>query len=507
MRFLPLFVAVSILASATFADAAKLDTTPDTLIARANRLRDAQDRRWDPGAGYLGNLRHVQIVAPDCLVRVISGPENRLISGHSAVGVNAKSTVLNPGVPGKPAPRDVVLMARGPAGGNAHGVCFTLQVATAHDFLFGGDRLTLLFDRTALPVMRMYLNPSAGLKLWFEDVRIGLLIVGSNANALGAGSGEVSVLTLDSSQRSTALLFHEMNARRIGVSATTSDARFSIRIGPQTQAGYAQPARAPGAIAKHYPIWIDGQVSALDVPLSRVDAMPITEAIRAEARSLRAEVLRRAGSLPPPPRGPVPDPLEAFGSDNEPPSPQQRVAEVLQRYVPAGVRIGKVDLWKGGAGLEGQAPDDRAVRAMVEALNRSGEARNAQLAFIRPGTGQVNWRVIVSFLCEAPGASSRCLPGSGGAYTRQQVDDALRPILKLDPQAVGISLDGDSVRIEGRASEADARAAMERVRESATWLEGGYQTYGSDRFTAKTRMVCTVPPRPDGICASSPSSR
>lgn len=507
MRLLLAVLAPLVLTSASLAEAAKLDTTPDTLIARANRLRDAKELSWNPDAGYLGNLRHVQIVAPDCLVRVISGPENRVISGHSAVSVNERSTVLNPGRPGKPTPRDVVLTARGPAGGNASGVCFTLQVATAHEFLFGGDRLTLLFDRTALPVMRMYLNPSTGLKLWFEDVRIGLLVVGSNANALGAGTGQASVLTLDSSQRSTSLLFHDMNARRIGVSATTSDARFSIRIGPQTQAGYAQPARAPGAIAKHYPIWIDGPVSALEVPFGRVDAMPITDAIRSQARALREEVLRRAGPLPPPPRGPVPDPLEAFGDDNDPPSPQQRVAEVLQRFVPAGVRIGKVDLWKGGAGLEGEAPDERAARALVTALNQSGEVRNAQIAFIRPGTSQVNWRVIVSFLCEAPGGPSRCLPGTGNTYTQQQVDDALRPLLKLDAQHASISLDSDSVRVEGWATEAEGRAAMERVREGAPWLEGGYQTYGKDRFTAKSRMVCTVPPRPNGICASGALSR
>ncbi len=507
MRTVPAILALLVLVCASLAEAARLDTTPDTLIARASRLRDATELPWNPDAGYLGNLRHVQILAPDCLVRVISGPENRVISGHSAVSVNERSTLLDPGRPGKPVPRDVVLTARGPAAGTATGACFTLQLATAHDFLFGGDRLTLLFDRTALPVMRIFLNPSAGLRLWFEDVRIGLLVVGSNADALGGGTGQVSVLTLDGSRRSTSLLFHDMEARRIGVSATTAGARFSIRIGPQTHAGYAQPARAPGVIARHYPIWIDGPVSALEVPFGRVDAMPITDAIRAQARALREAVLRRAGPRPAPPRGPVPDPLEAFGDDNEPPSPQQRVAEVLQRFVPAGVRIGKVDLWKGGAALEGEAPDDRAARTFVTALNRSGEVRNAQIAFIRPGTGGVAWRATVDLLCEAPGGPSRCLSGAGSAYTREQVDAALRPTLGLDPQQASIAFDGEFVRIEGRAAEVDARAAMQRVREGAPWLEGGYQTYGKDRFTARTRMVCMVPPRPDGICAAGPTGR
>ena len=64
-----------------------------------------------------------------------------------------------------------------------------------------------------------------------------------------------------------------MDARHVGVSATTTRTRFSIRIGADTEAGYYQPASAPGKIALEYPIWIDGPVSALKVPAGRVNPM------------------------------------------------------------------------------------------------------------------------------------------------------------------------------------------------------------------------------------------
>lgn len=62
----------------------------------------------------------------------------------------------------------------------------------------------------------------------------------SNASVVAGGTGQVQWLQLASSQRSTALLFHDMDARHVGVSATTTQARFSIRIGANTEAGYYQ---------------------------------------------------------------------------------------------------------------------------------------------------------------------------------------------------------------------------------------------------------------------------
>jgi hypothetical protein len=110
-------------------------------------------------------------------------------------------------------------------------------------------------------------------------------------------------------------------------------------------------------------------------------------------------------------------------------------------------------------------------------------------------------------MCAAPGEPNRCLPGAGGAYTQQQVESALRPILNMDPSRAKILLQGDTVSIEGRASEADGQAALQRVKERAPWLEGGHSGSGNGQFQARLRMVCTVPPRPDGICAAGQPPR
>ena len=40
----------------------------------------------------------------------------------------------------------------------------------------------------------------------------------------------------------------------------------------------------------------------------------------------------------------------------------------LQPLLPSGVTLGKIDLWKDGAALEGRAPDDRSVREWAQAL-------------------------------------------------------------------------------------------------------------------------------------------
>ena len=73
------------------AHAASLDVTPDTLIERANLLRDARERPWDPTTGRLGNLRHVHILANDCTVRVVSGAENRLFRAWALTALQCAS--------------------------------------------------------------------------------------------------------------------------------------------------------------------------------------------------------------------------------------------------------------------------------------------------------------------------------------------------------------------------------------------------------------------------------
>ncbi len=494
------------------AGAAPLDTTPDTLIERAKLLRDARDRPWDPGTGRLGNLRSVYVVAPDCTVRVVSGAENRLFLGRGSVQVSESSR--QPARAGGPRyPERAVTITAGAAGGSAiprvgdptGPVCLTLSVATAHEFLFRGDRLKVVFDGVALPAVRIFLNPSAGLSLWFRDVRLGLLSLKSNAWAKAGGAGEVQWLQLASSDGSTALLFHEMNARHIGVSATTTGARFSIRIGPGTKAGYYQPARAPGDLARLYPIWIDGPVGSLDMPAGRVAAMPMTVAIREEAHAVRDDVLGRAGPMPPLPAEPLPAGTAA-ATAAEPVSTRQRVADVLEPFLPPGTTLGKVDLWRAGAALQGRAPDEGAVRRFVDELNASGEVRSAQIAHTRKEGNAVAYRLLLTLTCEAPGERTVCLPGASGSYSRQQVEDALRPVLGPSVMLERLDLvpsvgDGTMVELEGQAPDAAIPALLDRLRTQVPWLESSNAITGNGRFRTRLRMVCAVPPRPGGICA------
>ena len=507
------FLCRTLCALAVPACAAALDVTPDTLLEQADRLRDARELPWDPSTGRLGNLRHVNIVAPNCTVRVVPGTENRVYAGRGSVRIADSPRVPDRQPSAGPTPRNLTITATSsgpdssiPRIGDPGGpVCFTLQVATAHEFIVGGDRLAVLFDRLELPYLKLYLNPSYELNVWFRDVRLGSLAVDSNASAKAGGTGTVEWLSLRSSQGSTALLFHEMSARHVGVTATTTDPRFSIRIGPETEASYYQPARAPGNIVLHYPIWIDGPVAALKVPKGQVDAMPITEAIRAEARQLREAVVGRAGSMPPLPASANTPPAGRATAESV--SPRQRVADALQPFLPAGVSLGKVDLWKRGGALEGVAPDEAAARQFVDKLKGSGEVRNVQVAAMRRESDRVSYRVLVNFMCESPGERSVCLPGTG-AYTRQQVEDALRPVLGAGIALTKLELQegGAMVHLEGRASQADAAAALARIKAQAPWLQLSTSGVGNGNFRAWLRMVCTVPPRVEGtsICVAEP---
>lgn len=502
------------------AHAAPLDVTPDTLIERANLLRDAHERPWDPATGRLGNLRLVHIIANDCTVRVVSGAENRLFLGRGSFSVTEDTPAADRQRRALPPVRDVTITA-GPAasaiprvGTDKSAVCFTLQLATAHELLIRGDRLALLFDRVDLPALRIFLNPSADMRLWFYGVRLGLLSLSSNAWAKAGGTGQIEWLKLHSTQSSSALLFHDMNARHVGVSTLTTGARFSVRIGQDTDAGYYQPARAPGAIAHQYPIWIDGPLSALKVPAGSVHPMPLTSALRDETRALQQDVMGRAGPSPvlPAPDPGSPPPPGAQAASGEPVSPRQRVSDALQPLLPRGVTLGKIDLWKDGAALEGRAPDDAAVREWVQALERSGEVRNPQVAWVRREADQVAYRVLVNFLCAAPGERSVCLPATGSAYTQQQVEDALRPVLgngvTLTKLALRDGKRGQLVELEGGGSEAEVRAALERVRQQIPWLTASSSGIGQGSFSALLRMVCTVPPPANpGICAAPEQRR
>ncbi|MBB6558772.1 hypothetical protein HNP48_001436 [Acidovorax soli] len=494
------------------ATAAPLPDMPDTLIEKSRLVRESRDRVWDPASGQLGNLRQVRIVAEGCTVRVISGPDNRLIGPRDMVDVGEDNYI-----PGdKTVPRDVVLRMRGGAKQQqqqqARGTpCFTLQVATADYFLLSGDRATYLFDRVEQPAMRVFFNPSSQLRVWFQDVKMGLLSVESNAGALAGGTGQVQWLKLSSAQSSTSMLFHEVHARHIGVTSLAPRARYSIRIGPDTKAGYYQPARAPGNLAELYPIWIDGPLDALNIPASRVHPMALTPEIRREALALRNEVLGRAGPSPALPSSPGPAAL--VPSPPVATAPRQLVADGFRPYLPPGVELASVNLHKAGGAMEGTAPDVATVRTLVQSLGRSPDVVYTQLAFTRPQGAQVAFRVLFDLACQAPGEPSICLSGSnsgnGSAYTEEQIRGELLPLLGPQVDLTRLQLrEGGVVLLEGRASDADARAALARVREQAPWLRGSSSGIGNGSFSARMVLVCQAPPpRQGGICKAPLSAK
>jgi hypothetical protein len=293
----------------SLAIASTLPAAVENYLDQAAAIRRAADRPWDMEAGRLGNLRHVHVRAPNCVVRIVSGSENRVFPGSRRVTVVEQSRVLDPKPAEVPTPRDVVLASdpaqaclgvgacgiaraeviRSPTFSATH-VCFTLQLASAHDMLLTGDNMDVLFERVKQPALRLSVNPGNRTRLWLHDVDIGALSIKANARVEVGGTGRADFLTLDSSQRASAMFMHLFNARRIGVSATTTGTRWSILIGPDTSAGYYQPARAPGNIAAEYGIEIDGALDRLEMPAGRVTKTPLQAETRRATRALRDDM-------------------------------------------------------------------------------------------------------------------------------------------------------------------------------------------------------------------------
>ncbi len=515
--------------------AAPLPDTPSTLIEQSILRRESLDRVWDPASGRLGNLATVSIVANGCTVRVVSGPENRLLGPRDGVQVtedpvntgHQRNLERQRGVRLYPE-RHVTLTVRAAGSALPRGtVCLTLQVASADNFMLRGNDTAVLFDRVDMPAMALHLNPGAPQHVWFQDVRLGRLAISSNASASIGGTGHVQWLTLGHSNSATAMFFHEMNARNIGVSPLATDARVSIRIEPgKTKAGYLQEANGP---AHRYPIWIDGPLDELETPVRKVNAMPLTPSIRREAHSLRDEVLGRAG---PPPVLPPTDPVSHPPARPVPVSPGQRAADAFVSYLPDGVRLTAVDLWKEGGALpgvavnqstapaigrgrlRGSAPDEAAVHALVKALARSPDVRHAELGWIGkspntryaeldfnpPRGSQVAFGVVFTLSCSAPGEASVCLPGNGSAYTEAQIRAELLPLLGPQVKLTQLKLLRErEVTLEVSATKAEGEAMAERVRQ-LPWLTVSSRIMGHDRTVIAARLVCPAPPVPGGIC-------
>lgn len=510
------------------AAAAPLPDTPATLIEQSRLRREAVDRVWDPASGRLGNLAQVSIVANGCTVRVMSGSENRLVGPREGVQVTEDPVNLGHqrnqerlhGVRRYPE-RTVTLTVDAASRPLPRGtVCLTLQVASADNFLLRGNDLTVLFDRVEAPAMTIHLNPGARQYVWFQDVRLGRLAISSNGAASIGGSGDVQWLTLGHSNMATTMFFHEMNARNIGVSPLTTQARVSIRIEPgKTRAGYLQEANGP---AQGYPIWIDGPLDELEMPVRKVNAMPLTAGIRSETRALRDEVLGRAG---PPPVLPPTDPVSRLPAPPLPVSPGQRLADAFQSYLPDGVTLTAVDVWKEGgalpgsvvnpstapaigrARLSGSAPDDMAVRALVNALARSPDVRHVQLGLSRPQGSQVAFSVGLMLSCSAPGERSVCLPGSGAAYTDEHVRAELLPLLGPQVKLTRLTLMRErEVTLEASADKAEAEALLERVRR-LPWLAVSSTITGNERVVVNARLTCPAPPVQGGLCLAPAATR
>lgn len=531
-RFAWCCVLASALAEPAPAANGLLAPTPASYVQQADGVRRSIDRPWTPAAGQLGNLRHLQISARDCVVRVVSGNENRVYPGSVDVIVVERSRVLDDDPGEQPPPRDVLLAGDhaqacpgpgscgvsitaakdAPRVGAAKEICFTVQLASAHDLLVGGDGLTVLVDGVRQPALRIALNPGARQQLWLEDVDIGLLSIAANAPARVGGSGRIDALQASSSNRASAMYLHGFDAKHIGISTTTTGTQWSIRIGADTTAGYHQPARAGGRLAENYPIEIDGPLERLQVPAGRVDPHPLGDTTRNAARALRDSVLARAG---PRPTLPASDPMlasAAIAATRLPADPRERVARVVARILPASVRITDVVLWEKGGRLEGIAPDAATSRDVGRRLRESGEFTHISGGGgATPRDGGYAFSVLMHFSCNAPGQPSICSagdPNASGAYSEMQMIETLEALLAPRVTLDDARLDGNRIYADAHAAtEADAREALARIRAHAGLFRVSASGIGpspdgaSWTITAHLALLCSVPPTPGGICA------
>lgn len=520
-------VLLALVLPAVVSAADPLPSNPDAYLDQASRVRQSVDRTWAPASGQLGNLRRLHIAAKDCVVRLVSGGENRVFPGASDVIVVEESRIFDTDPDEQPAPRDVTLAAAGsdPCPGEGQCgvsvtqadaaprlgggvVCFTVQLASAHDLYVRGDGVDLLVDGLRQPALRLGVASGDRQRVWFEEVDLGLLSININAPVQVGGTGRVDWLNAGSSNGSSVVWLHRFRANRTGVSATTTRTQWSVRTGPGTWAGYYQPARAPGHLADLYPIEIDGPVEALDVSASRVSARPITQATREATSALRASMLRRAGPKPAVVAVDPALPTAMEAARTLPRSASQRVADVVAGLVPPSVRIDTVALWKDGARIEGTAPDVATAERVKQVLAASGEFNTAQVSFARD-KAPVRLHVMAYFHCRAPGEPSACLaadPASPGRYTEAQIRGLVEKGLGPTFEIRTFRIDGRKVHVAGvAATGSDPRAAFGTFNRDNGMLRTSHVIYGGSvpggsEVRALLNLQCIAPPRVDGIC-------
>lgn len=526
--FLSLLLFLATIGSA-FADNRFL-STPDGYLDQAGRVRQGFDRPWDPEAGRLGNLRHLHIAAPGCAVRLVSGSENRVFLGSGAVFVADRERVFDDDPDAKPTPRDVVLAQTGtqacPGGcGRAKvtaatlaprlsetgNVCFTVQLASAHDLLLSGQDLVVLVDRVRQPWLRISVNPSYDTRLWLQDVDIGALMLKANATAQVGGTGRIEYVGASSSDRSSAMYLHELDVMQLGVSATTTGTMWSARIDDDSTVSYYQPAKTSRESVKGYPIEIDGDPSRVEMPANKVDARPLQQATRDAARALRESVLRRVGPTPPLPVSDASLPLPSEAAALVKPDAGDYLARVLLRELPATTRFTRVQLRKAGEGwVEGVVPDLPAMKEIERILKASGEFLHVAV-YSRPVTkdGQA-FAMNLFYPCDEPGQTSTCPVGDprrNGAYSEIQVIEKMETILGPGATLHDARLEGDRIYVTGyAATEADALAALERIGADKTLYRTSASGHGSAHSGTRTNITahlvlrCMRGPRPDGVC-------
>ncbi|QBB70861.1 hypothetical protein ELE36_11120 [Pseudolysobacter antarcticus] len=525
-----LFVIIALLAQPLCGTSATLPSSAESYVSQAARVRQSADRPWAPEAGQLGNLRHLQITAPDCVIRIVSGTENRVFPGSRGVIVVERSRVLDADPNEQPAPRDVVLAidrvhacpglgscgvsitsaTSAPSIGGA--VCFTVQLATAHDLLLGGDDLSVLVDRVRQPALRIKVNPSYRMQMWLEQVDIGLLSIDVNAAAHIGGNGQIDFLQAGSSSGGSTMFLQDFHAHNIGVSTTTTGTHWAIRIDADTKAVYYQPARAPGAIAENYGIEVDGPINRLDVPVGRVDPYPLREVTRIATRVLRDDVIAHAGPAPQLPPSDPALPSAKVAAAALPIDSRERVAQVVARYLPPSIRITNIALWKQGGRLEGIAPDAAMAHDVVRLLTNSGEFTYVSGGGSIPRDGGHAFSTQLSFACDAPGQLSTCPAGhpmSPDRYSYVQISDAINVMLGPTVTVRDLRRTDDAFELKAVApNEAEARAALQRLGQRTDFLRVSISGYGPSRSGAATdinatlKLICAVPPKPDGICTA-----
>ncbi len=464
------------------ANAADLPDNPNSIQLKSDAFRKSQELKWDLSKGYLGNLKTLRIVANECTVRIVSGLENKILSPLETLSVQeetqAKVDLKN---------RQVVIKTLSSAKTLKNRPCLTLQVATADDFIISGNKAFILFDHYQSIATRIFLNPSSGMRIWFDQVQIQRLELTSNATgSIVGGDGKIDWLALASSQQNEKLYFHKMDADHIGVSVTTTNVKFSIRIKSGADAGYYQPARAPGKLALLYPIWIEGKVQDLKVTAGNVTAMPISEEIKTETDDLKKIVWDKVGTFAQDKDGPS----SLKTTVKVEPLPRQQIADALADYIPAGASLSDVEVFKNGGALVGQVTNKKTIDDLIEALNKSPDLSYLEKGLIQPQANGFSFRILFNLRCPNPGKKTLTCQSAKGEYDMELIRKELQLLLGDNVKLLDLKLAKDYLSMNVLATDDQAKAISERLNKEVDWLQVSSSGYGKGKLFVLLKLQC-----------------